>query len=102
MTSLLALNTRRTTPMAITLQSPNEIEVLIHCHCTPGPHPRHQAPAVKEALSKLHDCGAIEWHDEGWRTTALGAAWLCALQRVPLPRQQMVYVDSDGQSLCWP
>lgn len=88
--------------MAITLRTPNEIEVLIHCHCTPEPHPRLHAPAVQEALGKLAECGAIERHGKGWRTTNLGAAWLCALQRVPLPRQQMVYVDSDGQSLCWP
>lgn len=97
MTSRLTFSSRRTTPMAITLQSPNEIEVLIHCHCTPGPHPRAHAPAVQYALNKLAECGAIEPRAEGWRTTALGTAWLCALQRVPLPRS--VYVDSDGRPL---
>ena len=60
MTSRLTFSSRRTTPMAITLQSPNEIEVLIHCHCTPGPHPRAHAPAVQYALNKLAECGAIE------------------------------------------
>lgn len=86
--------------MDITLQNPNEIEVLIHCHCTPGPHPRFDAPAVQEALRKLDSIGAITTQDQRfYRTTALGAAWLCALQRVPLPEERRVYVDWDGRPL---
>ena len=84
---------------AITLKTPNAIEVLIHCHCCPEPHPRIEAPAVQEALQYLRECGAIKpgSPDGAWTTTALGAAWLRALERVPLPR--CVYVDADGEIL---
>lgn len=33
--------------------TPLEIEVLIHCHVSPKPHPRQNAPAVQEALKKF-------------------------------------------------
>jgi hypothetical protein len=82
----------------ITLQTPNAIEVLIHCHCCPEPHPRIDAPAVRDALQCLQECGAITTHKEPgrWMTTALGAAWLHALCRVPIPTTRKFFVDADG------
>jgi hypothetical protein len=84
-----------------TLQTPSTIEVLIHCHCTPTPHPRNHAPAVQDAIRELLEYDAIESAPEDgencYRTTPLGAAWLNALERVPIPR--LVYVDTDGHVL---
>jgi hypothetical protein len=82
-----------------TLRTPNDIEVLIHCHCCPDPHPRIDAPAVKEALRHLAEWKAIVPSDQGWKTTALGAAWLCALSRVPIPTTRSFFVDADGELL---
>jgi hypothetical protein len=77
--------------------TPNNIEVLIHCHVTPLPHPRRNAPAVANALRLLRDLGAIEATEDGETTTALGRAWVEALCRVQMPRA--VFVDGNGEVL---
>lgn len=80
--------------------TPSNIEVLLHCHTTPLPHPRREAPAVADALALLRNLGAIEpsdIHHEVETTTALGRAWVEALCRVPLPR--MAFVDERGEVL---
>lgn len=79
--------------------TPNNIEVLLHCHTTPAPHPRRHAPAVADALALLRTLGAIEaTADENVETTtALGRAWVEALCRVPLPRA--AFVDERGEVL---
>lgn len=85
-----------------TLQTPVNIEVLLHCHVCPRPHPRADSPAVAEALHLLHRCGAIvPVLDFGggshFETTSLGRAWVAALCQVPQPKQ--VFVDAQGQML---
>jgi hypothetical protein len=30
--------------------TPSDIEVLIHCHCFAEPHPRLEAPAIKDTI----------------------------------------------------
>ena len=90
--------------------SPSDIEVLIHCHCRPCPHPRRDAPAIFDAIRRFLYLGAIEHspendcepdppdHEEpGWayRTTPLGAAWINAMCSVPPPRK--VFVDEQDR-----
>jgi hypothetical protein len=43
--------------------TPNELEVLIHCHVSPATHPRADASAVNQALRSLETCGLIERAD---------------------------------------
>lgn len=79
-----------------TLRSPNMIDVLLHCHVFPVPHPRFHAPAVQEALHILEVRGMIEIAREGhgmidplqpvaYRTTAGGQMLVQALCDVPFP-----------------
>jgi hypothetical protein len=83
------------------LGCPSDIEVLLHCHVCPGPHPRFHAPAVQDALGFLLRHGAIEprngVENGEYSTTELGKAWVAALCRVPKPRA--VFVDADGTPL---
>ncbi len=84
--------------------NPNNIEVLLHCHCSPEPHPRFDAPAVKDALRLLLRAGCIEVvkkpdseDERRYRTTDKGRAWVKALCEVEEPRA--IYIDSQGRHL---
>lgn len=75
-----------------TIYSPNNIEILLHCHTTPGPHKRIDAPAVRKAIADLLDEGAItadlaNGRTDCYRTTEKGRAWVAALCAVPAPVQ---------------
>lgn len=79
--------------------TPNNIEVLLHCHTATTPHPRKDAPAVTAALTTLFHAGCI---DPGatpgsYVTTPLGEAWVQAMCNVEIPR--VAYVDTQGQIL---
>jgi len=78
------------------IYSPNNIEVLLHCHTRPQPHPRLDAGAVRDAIGEFLRLGAIEPDEEAncWRTTPLGKAWVQALCNVPPPRT--AFVDEHG------
>lgn len=67
--------------------TPNNIEVLLHCHCSPEPHPRIHAPAVADAIAFLEASGAIERdpYPGSFRTTPLGRRWVASLCNVGLP-----------------
>ena len=73
--------------------SPSDIEVLLHCHTTPGPHPRRGAPAVAAALDMFERAGMIhtEWQDsntvKAHPTTPKGDAFVKALCNTPEPVQ---------------
>jgi len=86
--------------------SPSDIEVLIHCHVSPAPHPRFHAPAVREALDMWERCGFIHCSRDGfepvvtptvYETTTKGKAMIEALCNVEEPRQ--VWVDHNGKPL---
>jgi hypothetical protein len=80
------------------IYSPNNIEVLLHYYRTLHPHPRIDAPAVKEATDMLFEHGCITPEDTGgYTTTAKGAAWVQALCNVECPRE--AYVDQNGNIL---
>ena len=78
--------------------TPNDLEVLIHCHVSPTAHPRIDAPAVKEALDMLEKNGLIILHKGGdniYSTTDKGNAFMQVLCSMPLPEQK--WVDAFGK-----
>ena len=75
--------------------TPLEIEVLLHCHTCPTPHPRANAPAVVEALNWFEFERIIEPHEDYYYTTSRGKALVAVLRSVPLPQQQ--WVDQYGK-----
>lgn len=80
------------------IHSPNNIEVLLHYHTTPEPHPRIDAPAVKEATEMLLRVECIKPSMPGrFNTTPKGKAWVEALCNVELPQE--AYVDSNQNVL---
>lgn len=89
--------------MRETLKTPKEIEVLLHYHCYPTPHPQAEAISTINAVNKLLECGALgrstvpPGNPILYNTTDLGYAWVEALKRVPIPR--VAYVDERGDMI---
>lgn len=78
--------------------TPNDIGILIHCHCCPEPHPRLEAGAVRASLVWMANSGLIEQVDkERWKTTPRGAAHLNQLCNLPLPRR--AWIGADGETI---
>ncbi len=76
--------------------TPNDIDVLIHYHTSPGLHPRHDAPAVFEACCMFVKDGIFEQRDgEGYSTTPRGCALMEVLCATPYPVE--VWVDGSGK-----
>ena len=73
--------------------TPNSIEVLIHCHCSPKEHPRANTSAVQDALKELETNGLIVRTDESdrnvydgqYKTTERGAAHIEQLCQLSYP-----------------
>jgi len=84
-----------------TIATPNNIEVLLWCHCRVGLHERIEAPAVHDTLMEFLQMGAIEREvgepEHHFTTTPLGRAWVQALCNVPPPKS--VFVDESGRAL---
>ena len=80
--------------------TPLEIEVLIHCHVCPAPHPRLGAPAVAEAIERFERNGIIVKKSLKYRTgvyyptTDRGKALVRILCSTPFPEQR--WVDQNG------
>jgi len=71
--------------------TPNEIEILIHCHCIASPHPRLGAEAVDEAIAMFLGAGIlISVGASYYKTTSRGAALVNLLCQTPLPEQRWV------------
>ena len=80
--------------------SPSNIEILLHCHVRVEPHPRLEAPAVRDAILAFLKIGAIAPDPECqdlYHTTPLGKAWVEALCRVPPP--WIAFIDQQGKLL---
>lgn len=81
--------------------SPSNIELLLHCHCCPTPHPRIDAPAIRETIAEFIGLDILvrdrNCDGEVYKTTAKGAAWVEALCNVEIPRT--AYVDGHGRVL---
>ena len=76
--------------------TPNDIEVLIHCHVSPTRHPRSDAPAVINALAVLEKYELIVRDEFGiYSTTTRGAAHIRQLCETQWP--SLAWVDSQGR-----
>ena len=98
--------------------TPSDIEVLLHYHCSPEPHPRIDAPAVREVTKRFLKDGIIKKADRrlpipdfykeisltdsyeeislnSYITTEKGTAWVKMICETPYPK--MVYVDPRKQ-----
>ena len=76
--------------------TPLDIEVLIHCHVCPAPHPKLGAPAVEEAIRMFEHNKIIEREEDlgCYRTTDRGKALVRILCSTPFPEQR--WVDQNG------
>jgi hypothetical protein len=80
--------------------TPNAIEVLLHCHVSPTPHPRRDAPAVDYEIQSFLANGLIEeepGHPGAYRTTLRGRLHVQQLCRLPWPVS--VFMGADGKVL---
>lgn len=83
-----------------TIGTPNNIDVLLHCHLKYGvKHERFTADAVQNALNMLLDERAI-YHNEDdpsdcFRTTEKGRAWVASICATPPPVQ--CWKDANGK-----
>ena len=80
--------------------TPNAIEILLHCHVCPLPHPLRDAPAVAEELASFLANRLIE--DEPgspgcYRTTLRGRLHVQQLCNTPWPVS--VFIGADGTVL---
>lgn len=81
------------------MSTPNDIEILIHCCCIAAPHPRCDAPAVRETLEQFVADGIAIADQSGqfYGATEKGRAWLAAICNVPYPEQR--WIDEHGRVL---
>lgn len=71
--------------------TPNDIEILLHCHTCPDRHPRMEAPGVRSTFQSLEINGLIEEHKDGYFvTTGRGKAHVETLCTTPWPVQKWV------------
>lgn len=72
--------------------SPSDIEVLIHCHVNPLPHPRREAPAVEDALADFKQLGLITEgvKPQTYTTTIGGELLVTMLCDTPFPTRDWI------------
>ena len=83
--------------------SPSSIEVLLHCHCSPLPHPRIDVLSVQKDIQELFVKGLIlpttevdraVYEQGAYKTTERGAAHIAQLCQVPYP--ELRWIGFDG------
>lgn len=78
--------------------TPNDIEILIHCHVCQLVHPRISAPAVSESITQFCIDGILAVADERsgtFKTTDKGNALMRSLCDTPYPEQ--AWIDQTGK-----
>ncbi|QBJ04477.1 hypothetical protein HOV23_gp096 [Pseudomonas phage Lana] len=82
------------------IQTPNDLELLIHCHVSPDVHPRADAPAIIKGTSRLVTAGMIRLDNNVYTTTAKGAFYLRHLLKQPFPVEtyEIPEVPDDNES----
>ena len=75
--------------------TPSDIEILLHCHTCPEPHPRIDAPAVQQTIEWFVAAGILEekGHLQSYKTTGKGNALVKMLCDTEFPQQ--AWVDKD-------
>ena len=64
--------------------TPNDLDVLIHYATLLGPHPRVEAPAVQDAITRFIEDGIMI----DYKITEKGNAWLRLILSTPYPVNQ--------------
>lgn len=80
--------------------NPSTLELIIHSHVCPEPHPRLASPAITDGVRRLLHHGLIEpvaGREGLYDTTAKGKAHIEQLCMLPFPEQ--VYIDYKGDKL---
>ena len=83
--------------------TPSDIEILIHYHVSPEPHPRLSASAVTESVNRFLEQGLIKLSSRTitigepalYTTTSKGAAHISQLCKLPLPIA--VWANDEGE-----
>ena len=75
--------------------TPSDIEVLIHYHVCPEPHPRIEFQAIKESVAFFIKIGLLAYTDGYYTTTAKGAAHIRQICNLELPTQ--AWVGANGK-----
>jgi len=76
--------------------TPEEIEVLMHCHVSPKVHPRISEPAVQQAIRMLEAGGIIRKDSDLqfikgiYHTTTIGKDFIRILCEIPFPEDSWV------------
>ncbi len=71
------------------IRTPSNLELLLHCHYSPEPHPRLDAPAIKEGMDYLLKCGMVTLSGPKpfvMTTTDKGRFYIDHLMTIPFPR----------------
>jgi hypothetical protein len=80
--------------------TPNDIDVLLHYHSSPRPHPRVHAPAVQDTINMYLNDGILEEAgdpgEECYATTEKGKAFVKIVCSAEYP--ELKWVDSNGCS----
>lgn len=80
------------------MSCPSDIEVILHMHVSAYPHPRMDAPAVKDAIERFLLAGVIEHYRDSpvlFRTTPKGVKWVEMITKTPFPEQ--VWADPRNE-----
>ena len=77
--------------------TPIAIEILLHFHASPLPHPLSAYPAVAAEIESQLKNGLIEPDKGAYRTTERGKAHVQQLCNLPFPTQ--MWVDKDGNKI---
>ena len=75
------------------MTTPSDLDVLLHYHVCPEPHPRAEAPAVRDAIERFMREDILEFKKGvGFvTTTKRGRLWVEMLLATPPP--ESAYVD---------
>ena len=81
----------------MTIKTPSNLELLLHCHYSPIPHPRYNAPAIQEGIAYLEHNGMIVCVGTPmYRPTEKGKAFIQYLLDVPFPKAVWVIPDREA------
>jgi hypothetical protein len=72
----------------MSINTPSNLELLLHCFYSPEPHPRYTASAIQEGIGYLLNNEMITASDSYYRTTEKGNAYIKYLMNVPFPVQK--------------
>lgn len=70
------------------IESPSNLELLLHCYYSPEPHPRFDAPAIQEGIEYLVSNEMIvkmEGSVDRYSTTVKGNVFIKYLMNIPFP-----------------